>query len=114
MNIMKRGSNNPNFLPREVKREVDVFEGTKLFVEKYARVTSDFEAAPKHIKNLREVDKHKQPNLYKYIVDPILDCLKYDIENVHKKSGIRRMIERKFKKGKVQEITNLVDLLDIR
>ncbi|MFH1934452.1 MAG: hypothetical protein ABIN18_23125 [Pseudomonadota bacterium] len=113
LDIMKRASNNPGWIPKEMKRETDMLEGLTSFVEKYARFNSDLKAVPGFIEGLRGIDKHEKPNLYQFTVDFILDCLKYDIKDVNKKTGIRRMIERKVRKGKVQEIPNLVDLLDV-
>lgn len=111
--VMKRASNNPGWIPKEMKRETDMLKGLTSFVENSARFKSDFETVPNFIEGLREIDKHEQPNLYQYTVDFILDCLKYDIKDAHKKTGLRRMIERKIKKRKVQEIPNLIGLLDV-
>ena len=113
VDVMKRAANNPGWIPKEMKRETDMLEGLTSFVENTAIFESDFEAVPNFIEGLREIDKHEQPNLYQYTVDFILDCLKYDIKDAHKKTGLRRMIERKIKKRKVQEIPNLIGLLDV-
>jgi hypothetical protein len=126
VDVMKRAANNPGRIPKEMKRETDMLEGLTSFVENTAIFESDFEAVPNFIEGLREIDKHEQPNLYQYTVDFILDCLKYDItvdfildclkydiKDAHKKTGLRRMIERKIKKRKVQEIPNLIGLLDV-
>ena len=86
--VMKRASNNPGWIPKEMKRETDMFEGLKSFLENTARFKSNFKAVPKFIKNLRKIDKHEQPNLYQFSVDFILDHLKYDIKDAHKKTGI--------------------------
>lgn len=112
--ITKRANNNPGWIPKEMKRGADIFEGLSSFLEKTAKIKSDFKKLPTFIEGLREIDKHEQPKLYQFTVDFILDCLKYDIKDAHKKTGIRRMIERKVRKGKVHEIPNLVDLLDVQ
>jgi hypothetical protein len=39
--------------------------------------------------------------------------MKYRIDNLENKNLIRRRIERKLKKRKVDEISNLIDLLNI-
>lgn len=83
------------------------------FIDDYARIEADIRSAPKFIEGLRAIDKSTQPNLYQYTVDFILDSLKYNIPNVIKKTGIRRKIERVFRKKYVKEIPNLVDLMDI-
>jgi len=113
VDVMKRASNNPGWIPKEMKRETDMLEGLTSFVENTARFESDFDAVPNFIEGLREIDKREQPNLYQYTVDLILDCLMYDIKDAHKKTGLRRMIERKIKKRKLQEIPNLIALLDV-
>jgi hypothetical protein len=103
----------PGWIPKSVKREKDMSAGLSSYIEDSARIMTDFDAAKDFVKNLRGIDKHKQPRLYKYWADFILDCLKYDIEGAQNKSAFRRMIERKFRKGKVREINNLIDLLDV-
>ena len=109
---MKRAIGNPGWLPKEVKRE-GVSKGIETFTQNVAGLTADLHAAPKMVAALCEIDKHEQPNAYKFCVDFLLDNLKYDIQNAHKKTGLRRMIERKVRKSKVQEIPNMVDLFDI-
>ncbi|MDM7987105.1 MAG: hypothetical protein QUS13_07225 [Smithella sp.] len=111
--VMKQGSKNPFWIPKQVKRQPDLLTGFTSFVEDTAKFTSDFKVAPKSIQGLREIDKRSQPNAYQFAVDYILDCLKYDIKDAHKKIGLRRMIERKFSKANKREIPNLIDLLDI-
>lgn len=76
-------------------------------------VMHDIQRIVKHIDNLREIDKNKKPNEYNYVVQFILDCLKYKIENAHMKSGLRRSLERKIRKKNVDEIQKLVDLMDV-
>lgn len=109
----KRATNNPNRLPKQVKREPDISNGLKSFFEDTARFTSDVKTVAGFIRGLRGIDKLAKPNLYQFTVDFILDCLKYDIKDAHKKTGLRRMMERKFSKAKKREIPNLIDLLDI-
>ena len=111
--VMKQSANNPGWIPKEIEREKDMRAGLSLFLDDTARLNSDFEAVPKFIEGLRGIDKYRQPKLYQFTVDFILDCLKYDIKNAHKKTGLRRMIERKFRKVKVKEIPNLFDFLNI-
>jgi hypothetical protein len=113
LDVMKRASNNPGWLPREVKRENDILEGITSFANNVAKFKSDIESVPGFIEGLREIDRQEQPNLYKFAVDFILDILKYDIKDAQKKTGLRRIIERKIRKGKIQEIPNLVDLLGV-
>ncbi len=110
LEAIKRG---PHSLPTSVRRETSLAKGAATYIEDTTRSITDVESVPATIKGLREIDKHQQPNLYQYSVDFALDCLKYDIKNVHLKPGLWRMVERKIKKNKVKEIPNLVDLLDI-
>lgn len=111
VDVMKRKANNPGWIPKEMKRETGMMEGLTSFLEDSTRVKSDLESVPKFIESLREIDKHKQANLYQFTVEFILDCLKYDIKDAHKKTRLRRMIERRFKKSKVREIPNLGEFL---
>ena len=113
VDVAKQAANNPGWIPKQMKRETDMLSGLTSFLEDSARFKNDLETAPKFIETLREIDKHKQPNLYQLSVDFILDCLKYDIKDASKKTGLRPMIERKFSKAKEREIPNLIDLLDI-
>ena len=102
-------------LPTQIKRELGNKPLDKLFKEfafTQAQIVTDKEAACKMAQGLRKIDKTIQPNLYKFTVDFILDCLKYNIKNVERKTGIRRMLERKFKS--IDEIHNLVDLMRFR
>jgi hypothetical protein len=109
----KQAANNPNWIPRQVKREPDMSDGLTAFFEDTVRSKCDFESVAGFIKGLRGIDKRSKPNLYQFTVDFILDCLKYDIKDAHKKTGLRRMIERKFSKAKKRDIPNLIDLLDV-
>ncbi len=98
------------FIPKSIKRESgDLSQLFMKFVTNQTQIVNDLEAASKFIDGLRGIDKYAQPNLYKFTVDFILDCLKYNIDNVQNKTGLRRMVERKFKKS--DEIPNLIDLM---
>ena len=81
IDVMRQAANNPGWIPKEMKRRTDMIAGLTSFLENSARFKSDFEAVPKLIEGLREIDKHKQPDLYQFTVDFILDCLKYDIKD---------------------------------
>lgn len=109
--LMRQSADNRGWIPKE--REKDMWAGLSSFLDDTARLNSDFEAVPKFIEGLRRIDKHSQPKLYQFTVDFILDCLKYDIKRAHEKTGLRRMIERRFRRVKVREIPNLVDFLKI-
>ena len=89
----------------------NIFDGLKSFSYEFEKVLAVKEIIPDTVKTLRQIDRAKQPNLYKALVNFILDQWKYDIRNAHKKIGIRRRIERIFKKKHVREIPNLIDLI---
>jgi hypothetical protein len=63
------------------------------------------------ISAFRQIDPVQQPSTWKDAVDFFLDLFKYDIPNAHQKIGLRRMIERRFRK--VDEIPDLIDLMNI-
>jgi len=111
--VMDQSSGNPNWLPTQAKRELDLGTGLKSFVHDFDKFMNDRDAAPNFIRALREIDKRLQPNLYRFTVNFILDCLKYDIKNAGHKTQLRRMLERKLHKNRVQEIQGLIDLLDV-
>jgi hypothetical protein len=114
LDSMQRAENNPvGWVPKEVKTCNDPISGLINFQKKVAQYTADVKIAPDVIKTLREIDKIKTPHLYDDMVDFILDNYKYNIKNVQKKIGLRRIIERKIKSSSVNEIPHLVDLLKI-
>jgi len=63
------------------------------------------------IKALRQIDKRTRPELYDYSVEFCLDIFKYKITDAGKKTGIRRMLERKLKR--VNEIDNLLEIMQL-
>jgi hypothetical protein len=103
-------SKNPGFISTEMKRKTGMSIGLASFI---ARIITDYKTAPKSVKLIRSIDKHREPYIYQEAVELTIDCLKYDIKDAQKKSGLRRMIERKLRKDGVHEIPNLVDLLNI-
>lgn len=86
---------------------LDNVENLESFVEDTATILSSYEAAKAYIDALRHIDKIRKPNLYAYTVTFILDALKYEIDRPHEKSGLRRLIERQFRRHKVKEIPDL-------
>ena len=83
----------------------------KAFIEDTASVLSSYKYAQEFVGGLRKIDRRKQPVLYDFTVEFILDILKYQIDRAHEKSGLRRMIERSFRRNKVREIPNLYALI---
>ena len=76
-------------------------------IEDVGSLTSKFDLLPQLIQNFRQIDKTQQPKLHQYTVDYLLDILKYDIPDANKKSGMRRIIERRFRRKAVIEVPNL-------
>jgi len=111
--VIKRASDNPFWIPKQMERDSDILKGMISFKEDVARFTSDLKAVPDFIHALRKIDKRRESDLYQYTVDFLLDCLKYDIKDAHTKSDLLRMKERELSKAEEKEIPNLIDLLDI-
>jgi len=85
----------------------------KSFISDHAAVLSSHKYVKQYVDGLRRMDKRAKPALYDYTVTFILDCLKYQIDRADEKTGLRRMIERQFRRHKVKEIPNLYELLKI-
>lgn len=85
--------------------------GPESFANDQAQTVADTKMVVGLAENLASIDKLQRPNLYQYTVELALDILKYRISNVHQKTGFRRMIERRLKRGKVNEIPNLIEVL---
>lgn len=69
-------------------------QGVMSFIEDATTILGDFKFAKQLIDGLRKIDKRTKPNLYDYTVEFILDALKYHLDKVHDKTGLRRKIER--------------------
>lgn len=93
-------------------KDDDIFDKLEEFSADCNKVMAYIQVIPGCIESLREIDREKQPNTYSLLVNLFIDAWKYNIDNAPKKSGLRRLIERNFKK--VEEIPNLLELLDIR
>lgn len=103
----------PEWIPSQMTRATDMRQGLVEFIEESASLIADVKAIPKAILDLRKIDKYRQPNLYSFSVEYLLDEFKYNIKNAAYKPGIWRKIERLFKKSKVKEIPNLIELMDL-
>ena len=77
-----------------------------------AECSADKKTIQDVIKSLREIDKKFQPNAYKAGCSLVIDIWKYKIDNAPKKIGLRRMLERKLNKNKIDEIPNLIELME--
>ena len=87
-------------------------EGPEGFMEETAHILTAVKSVPDIIKGLRGIDRQQKPDLYDYVVQFILDNLKYRIPKASEKTGPQRMIERRSRKSSVQEIPNLLDLIN--
>jgi len=101
----------PGSLPAQVKEFGDLNMGMERFIEDTVWASNMRDAIPEMVGALREVDRLTQPNLYAALVDYLLDLLKYRIRDADKNTGVRRVIERWFRKKRVREIGGLVDML---
>lgn len=68
---------------------------------------------PDMVTAIRTINKFTQPNIYNFATNFAIDALKYNIPNVEKKSGLRRILERPFRKLKLSEIPNLMEYVPI-
>lgn len=101
------------FLPIESRESADhnVPGVLKDSIDENARLSAALEHLPPMIKALRQIDKRTRPELYDYSVEFCLDIFKYKITDAGKKTGIRRMLERKLKR--VNEIDNLLEIMQL-
>jgi TPR repeat protein len=81
------------------------------WLSEQAQLSADVKTVMGLSEDLREIDKDKQPNLYRHVVEFMLDVLKYRITNAHEKTGLRRTIERHLRRSKVDEIPDLIERL---
>jgi hypothetical protein len=78
-----------------------VYEG---FRRGMADVMSDYKFAPQLVRSMRKI-RSENPQLFEYVQTHFLDSFKYRIANADNKSGMRRAVERRFRK--VDEIPAL-------
>lgn len=87
---------NSDLMPKE---KGDLISALHTYDERFVRLKAKLESfIPNALKRVRSIDPYVQPRLYKYMVMLFLDVLKYDIRNASSKSGLRRMIERSWKR----------------
>ena len=94
-------------------KKEDYIDNTINFTKIYNRLERDLHSIPGFIEGLRNIDRVNDPELYNYTIDFIIDCLKYDIENIGFKSLEERIKEREIKNKYIREISNLIYLLDV-
>lgn len=77
----------------------------------YSKVSGLIEYLPAAINDLRKLNN--DPPAYQAMADFWLDNWKYDIVNAHRKSKLRRTIERALRRNRFREIPNLIDLMNL-
>ena len=96
-------------ISKDYFKSENIFDDLEPFSHRIRGIQFKLDTMRNLIPYLREIDQDKQPNLYKLWLSVCYDILKYDIPNTMKKSGIRRKIERFFKKRNTHEIDGLID-----
>ena len=96
-------------IPKDYFKSDNIFDDLGPFSHRIRRIHFKLDAMRNLIPYLREIDQDKLPNIYKLWLSVCYDILKYDIPNTMKKSGIRRKVERFFKKRNIHEIDGLID-----
>ena len=82
------------------------------FVQSYNKLKTDIKSIPDFLASLKNIRKDDIEQ-YKYWVEYVIDCLKYDIENINFKTIDQRKKERIEKAKQIQEIPNLIDLINV-
>ena len=70
----------------------------KEYVKRSHRLNMKLELIPSVLETIRSIDPQAQPRLLEFMVTLYLDVLKYDIDNAQNKCGLRRFIERSWKR----------------
>ncbi|MFC1553385.1 hypothetical protein ACFL7D_02015 [candidate division KSB1 bacterium] len=102
-----------NPIPKSIIREENILNEMQAFRKEHHNLEFKLKAIPDLLMQLRSIKKDKCPNLYNMWVHVCYDILKYDIKFAMKKTGIRRAIERYFKRSKVNEIPRLINLIQV-
>jgi hypothetical protein len=95
------------------KENDDPIANVVKFRNSYDKLKIDIKSIPGFLNGIREIDRYNKPEEYKYCVEYIIDCLKYDISNMGFKDLAERSTERERKKENVCEIKNLVHMLGV-
>jgi len=111
--VAAQAKGNPGWRPPSSENDSGLKDSLVTFMHALSSCMTDSQSVKGFIDALRGIDRNQQPHLYAYTVEFILDCLKYDIPNASEKSSLRRRFERLFRKGKVKEIPNLIDRINI-
>lgn len=96
-------------IPKDYFKSENIFDDLGPFSLRLRKLHFKLEIMRDLITHLREIDQDKQPTLYELWLSVCYDILKYNIPNAMKKSGIRREVERFFKKRNIHEINGLID-----
>jgi hypothetical protein len=107
-----RAKRNPNgWVPPPTEGKDSLKFPIKSFLNNVTSCIVDTDSVKGFVEGLRKIDRERQPQLYEYTVEFILDCLKYNIPRAHRKRLLRRRFERHFRKRNVTEIPNLIERL---
>lgn len=68
------------------------------YVKGSHRLNMKLKLIPSAIETIRSIDPQAQPRLLEFMVTLYLDVLKYDIDNAQNKCGLRRLMERSWKR----------------
>ncbi len=81
------------------KKRGGLLRALHTYNERFVRLQAKLESfIPNALRTVRSINPQVQPRLSKYMVTLFLDVLKYDIRDASSKSGLRRMIERSWKR----------------
>ncbi len=103
----------PNALPQSIREGSDLFKDMTSYLKKSSRDLTFIEGGPELIESIRRLRDEKQIDEFEILVEVMLDHLKFGIDEAMNKRGIRRMIERLFKRRKVREIAGLATTLGL-
>ena len=70
----------------------------KEHVKQSHRLSMKLELIPSVLETIRVIDPQAQPRLLDFMVTLYLDVLRYDIDNAENKCGLKRLIERFWKR----------------
>jgi len=114
-NLLTEDADNPFTVGRT---NIDALEDTRKSGSIDSIVVGEFVCLTKLIISLRAIRDHPRlsndPTYYFGILALIPDIFKYKISRAFDKTPIRRKLERKLKANKVNEISNLVDFMEVR
>jgi hypothetical protein len=100
-------------LGKHLQKGMDIFKAYEKFFIDIKLLEMRFKLIGDIIRQLRSLVKQNNLDLYIEFADIMLDFYKYGIEEPWHKSRFRRKIERLAKRKKVDEISDLIDLMKV-